>query len=118
LDNIGGESNAGCIVAHKMTHAAYGIAVIWGNGNPPHEYSSRSGTRIDLMTYGDVEPWPGNPDVLAVNINGKEIEQGLMMKICGDVAILLGREEEWRRKQPDLDTYLRNPPNIEDLLQF
>lgn len=66
---------------------------------------------IDLFGFNDINDWPGNPDVSAYVVrNGVLIRDELIC--CGDALILLGREEEHRRKKESLEDYMSTMPLI------
>ncbi|MAG02845.1 hypothetical protein CMI42_05905 [Candidatus Pacearchaeota archaeon] len=88
----------------------YLIPIVWGNDEDKF---------IDIFAYSDVtDNWPGNPDVSNLTVKGSLImprREELVTTTCGDGLILLGREEDYRRKTECLEYYLKEPPNDEDL---
>ena len=59
-------------------------------------WHSDGGPVADIFGFSDTGVWPGNPDVQIWNVHNDELsyEQGEKALICGDVAIMVGEEEE------------------------
>lgn len=86
----------------------YLLAAVWGD-------AARQERVIDVFGFSDVHPdqWPGNPDV-----SGWVIRNGIIVPstklTCGDMTIVLGEEEKYRRNSRSLEEYLVNPPVINE----
>ncbi len=84
------------------------IMALWGD----------NGKQIaEVFGYFGINPWPGNPEV-----NSWVFRDGIYHLYerqisCGDTLIVLGREEEARRKSPNLEHYMKNPPDVRDLMK-
>lgn len=83
------------------------LAAIWGSGKDKI---------VDLFGLSDLNPekWSGNPDVSAWVFRDGVYKPDPQIT-CGDTLIMLGREEESRRTQPNLADYCNNYPNLGDL---
>ena len=93
---------------------AYVLAVMWGD-------KSRNEKVIDFFGFSGINEWPGNPDVSAwVMREGVYVSQERFGDIyvqnrkitCGDTLILLGREEQYRRKTSTLEEYVNIHPRL------
>lgn len=84
------------------------IMALWGD----------DGQQIaEVFGYFGINPWPGNPEV-----NSWVFKDGIYHPkqrniCCGETLIVLGREEEARRKSPSLQHYMQNPPEIGELMK-
>ena len=95
---------------HKriLEPADFLIAALWGD----------KGQKIaEVFGYAGIYPWPGNPEV-----NSWVFRDGIYHLYereiaCGDTMIVLGEEEKARRKSPNLQFYMENPPEIGDLMR-
>ena len=96
---------------HKnLDNFGYVLATIWGD----------NGSKIiDFFGYRPTRP-EENPEVYAwVVCDGAVVRSGLDHNptTCGDSLIVLGREEEHRRKTKDLTDFMSNPPPLEEVLK-
>jgi hypothetical protein len=77
----------------------YLLAAFWNNQNTP---------MIDFFRVLQRASWPGNPE-----FHSYTFERGIYKPdapvTCGDGRILLGREEEYKRKTKNLAQYLAMP---------
>lgn len=93
------ESNRSDICIPRLSHI---IAILWYNQD------ARQRT-VDLFLYSGIENWPGNPEVsslvLAENA-GEWYPNKDRIVTCGDGTIILGFEEELRRKTASLEQFL------------
>lgn len=72
------------------TNADYLVGIIWGD---THSQESV----VDFFGYQDINGWPGNPAVYSwVMRNGNYSSDKYIT--CGDGLILLGMEEDLRRR--------------------
>lgn len=86
----------------------YVIAFLWGN----------QGRRVaELFGFGGVKDWPGNPEVYSWVFEDGVYKPEERQISCGDSLVVLGREEDQRRKTKSCDEWLcRTPsPNLKDL---
>ena len=82
----------------------YSLAMIWHDGE--------TGV-VDFFRYSglDLNNWPSNPEMDSfvfkdgLYVPGKPVT-------CGDGTIILGLEEQFRRKTKNLDEFSRNSPKI------
>lgn len=102
----------------KFRDYDFSIAVLWG-------FLGSSKTKhkmIDVFGFhGLNRNWPGNPDVSNfVMDNGifRPLEKTTDVTTCGDTIMLLGKEEEYRRRTQNLDFYLNHPPILDKLLNI
>lgn len=98
------------LISHKSTikPADYVLAALYGN----------KGERVvEMFGYGDVaNNWKGNPTVYTwVFRNGVYMPEE-HEAACGDMMIAFGREEEHRRKQSCLGTYMATYPELPQYL--
>jgi len=85
----------------------YSIGIVWGDIDNDQK-------ACDLFGYSGIEEWPGNPDVpLWVFRNGVLVKD---LESCGDSLILLGLEEQHRRKCKNLEEYLEKNPKLPEKL--
>jgi|TARA_Y100000034_G_scaffold49088_1_gene60680 hypothetical protein len=94
------------------------LATIWGEESPGKSYENQK-RNIDIFGFGYTENWPGNPDVSTLAVRNGICEPNYdpnkdfgSVLTCGDTLIMLGREEEYRRVRPTLQSYLHLPPNL------
>tara|TARA_Y100000034_G_C6547353_1_gene236355 strand:+ start:51 stop:500 length:450 start_codon:yes stop_codon:yes gene_type:complete len=91
----------------KEEELDYLLAALWADGQEKV---------IDLFGFGDVRNnWPSNPDVLSWSFRKGVLRRGALT--CGDMLLVLGEEERYRRTTPNLKHYLGNPPKIEGIDQ-
>ncbi len=84
------------------------IMALWGD----------NGKQIaEVFGYFEIDPWPGNPEVNSWVFRDGIYQREERQISCGDTLIVLGREEEARRKAPDLRSYMQNPPDVRDLMK-
>ncbi|MBI2232731.1 MAG: hypothetical protein HYU56_02330 [Candidatus Aenigmarchaeota archaeon] len=84
------------------------IMALWGN----------DGKQIaEVFGYFGTNPWPGNPEVNSWVFSDGIYQREQRQICCADTLIVLGREEEARRKAPDLKSYMQNPPDVRDLMK-
>lgn len=84
------------------------LAALWGSAG------NKMGDLFDLSDIGPEKEWPGNPDVSPwVLKNGFYFQDDQI--ICGDTLIMLGREEEFRRKTSGLEEYCQRYPDLGDM---
>ena len=101
----------------RINGYAYLIAMMWGRSK-----DVISEKMIDLFGFGGVnnKTWPGNPDVYSwVVSNGVYVSEENIT--CGDSLIVLGKEEEHRRKTRSLEEFISTFPhmgNLEPFLDF
>jgi len=95
--------------AGLFTDADFLLAALWGN----------NGDRmIDLFKYTGIREWPGNPEVAAYVFKDGIYKPNARDITCGDTLIVLGIEEAHRRKTGNRGDYIRNPPDIEGLVDY
>lgn len=103
----------GCF-ENDQTDATYTLAAVWHNG---------SDRMIDVFRYylDAKKSWPGNPVKHSwayengILVPTAKLEDGNVVSNevnCGDGTILLGAEEQYRRRTFGLDEYLKNRPII------
>lgn len=95
----------------------YAILTVWGDTR-----KKRNRETIDAFVFGDIENWPGNPEFAAGVFRGKGILRlnGNNVRGCGDSLVMLGTEEEIRRRTDSLEEYVGNQKRFEvmgDLLE-
>lgn len=99
------------LFTHRFFHdtpADFLIAALYGD----------HGDKIaEVFGYSGTDPWPGNPDVYSWVFRNGIYRPSERQIACADTMLVLGREEEARRRTPDLRTYLANPPDLGDLLR-
>jgi len=87
----------------------YLVGVAWGNPDTREKM-------IDCFGFTFGSDWPGNPDISNWTIkNGCYVRDYVLHSgnmTCGDGLIILGKEEEYRRKCKDLEEFLTIPPKI------
>jgi len=71
----------------------------------------------EVFGYFGTNPWPGNPEVNSWMFSDGIYQREERQICCADTLIVLGREEEARRKTPDLKSYMQNPPDVRDLMK-
>lgn len=93
-----------CLDFAELEKFDYAIAVVCGN-------SDENSRVINFFGYSGISEWPGNPTVTAFLMKNKVI---IPQKdfVCGDVILMLGQEEEFRRERKNLDDYLANWPTL------
>lgn len=84
----------------------YIIALFWGNN---------SDKIVDVFRYSDIDEWPGNPNVESFILKNGIYQPDNHEISCGDGTIIIGKEEQYRRKTKDLEDFLKFPPNITGL---
>lgn len=98
----------------------YFLGIAWGN---PENLEKM----LDCFGFNFGKEWPGNPDIMNWSIvNGVYVREKVLRAgnmTCGDGLILLGKEEEYRRKCKDLEYFLAHPlpikgMNGKDILKF
>ena len=87
----------------------YGIIILWAN-------PSTGIKTIDAFIYGGLNNWQGNPEIAhRVFTDGKPVTNSTSNLItCGDGIMLLGIEEEFRRKTRDIEEYMHGRCNETD----
>lgn len=89
----------------NLKNLDYIISITWGSLVSKEKI-------IDVFGFSDISNWPGNPDV-----NSWVLKNKILIKenplTCGDSLILLGKEEEIRRKCKNIEEYIRLIPNFE-----
>lgn len=70
---------------------------------------------VDLFKFGDSEGWPGNPGMKAYVLRNGVYRLDEQFHTCGDMLIVIGEEEKYRRSTPSLEAYLASPPMIAGL---
>jgi len=89
-----------------LRDADYLLAIMWGNNKKKI---------IDTFKFTDIHDWPGNPIVDSyVLSDGLYIPERTSIA-CGDGLLVLADEERYRRTTPNLDHYMRMPPEISGL---
>ena len=99
----------------------YLLAVLWAR--PLKKDSASFDKMIDFFGYSDIpknaNDWPGNPDIEGWVMKNEVYApmEGIVPGglTCGDVSIVIGEEEKYRRTCKDLNEFLQNPPDIEGL---
>jgi hypothetical protein len=91
----------------KVKGLDYFISILWGD--------SRNNEMMDFFGYTDVKKaWKGNPDIFSW-----VIKNGVWRKdnniTCGDGMILLGKEEEFRRKTKNIEEYMKSTLDLNNL---
>ena len=83
------------------------IAGLWGDKD--------KNRMVDLIKYSTFDKWGGNPVmenyVLQEGILRPEVKPGM----CGDMLIVLGAEEQFRRTTLDIVDYMQRNPDIPGL---
>lgn len=94
---------------HKrlLEPAGFVLAFLWG---------SEGRKVVELFGYS-ADDWPGNPDVHSWVFKDGIYHIAENQISCGDSMIVLGREEEHRRRAPDLKAYMQYPPDVSDLMR-
>ncbi len=81
------------------------IAAIWNDNKEP---------MIDFFKFCNGNKWPGNPEMY-----GYAFRNGVYLPkapaTCGDGLIILGAEEQDRRRAPSLRDYLGCPPVVKGI---
>jgi|TARA_Y100000034_G_C6894311_1_gene411981 hypothetical protein len=98
----------------RVQDCSYILSFVWGQGEDKmidwllvHD--------IDESYHTDTKMWRNaNPEINIITT-----ENGLVYpdqsRICGDVSIVSGREEEYRRTTDHLDNYLKFPMDLDDI---
>lgn len=78
-------------------------------------YGSKGEKVAEVFGYGDYEGWPGNPTKYRWTFRNSFYtpcdEDG-----CEDTDIVLCEEGKYRRRTPDLKTFMESPPNVGNVL--
>ena len=83
-------------VYKKHVEKGFVIATVWG---------INSNKMINLFNYRNFTNWPGNPDLFKISIeNGIKVKRDKLT--CADAIIILGKEEEKRRKTKSIEEYI------------
>jgi len=80
------------------------IAAVWNNEEP----------MIDFFKFCNGDKWPGNPEMYNY-VFRSGIYRPEAAVTCGDGLIILGVEEQDRRRAHSLRVYLENPPVIKGI---
>jgi len=103
------------VIKSKQELSSYDllIATIWGKLSIGKEPIKER--RADIFSFSDIKNnWHGNPDISCFSfVNGLYVSRNEIT--CGDSLIMLGKEEEHRRKSYDMDKYLTSYPDLGDL---
>ena len=83
----------------------YFLAAVWGD-------VSKNEKVADVFGYTGIDNWPGNPEVYAWTLKeGVYVPSNAIA--CGDMLIMLGKEEEYTRSRKNAYEYLNIlPKNI------
>lgn len=75
----------------NLREADYIIGITWGDIKKKERV-------VDFFSYSDIKEWPGNPTVYNFVLRNSRVCSTSKDITCGDGLILLGMEEELRRK--------------------
>jgi len=85
----------------------YFISILWSASNEEH--------LIDFFGYSDIKNnWKGNPDISSWVLKNRVWRKDNNIT-CGEGIILLGKEEEFRRKTKNIEEYMKTTLDLEKL---
>jgi hypothetical protein len=96
-----------------LSRFSWVIAVAWGN-------VAEKCRTIDCFCFRNYGNWPGNPDVHVWNYDHGIIRRPnplLAPQFCGDIEIMLGKEEDLRRGCRNLREYVSRFPDLGGLMR-
>lgn len=86
------------------------IGLVWHDSEEPAEV-------LDVFQYHDYQSWPGNPDVHNFIVrNGIYVPEAAIS--CTEGILLLGQEEQLRRKTTSLEEYFNTALALETVNSF
>ena len=91
----------------KTDEISFFLTGVWGDQN--------GNKIIDVFGYNFNGNWPGNPDISNWTVKNGVWIKGNRISECGDMAIVKGEEEKYRRTKKNLKDYINNPVPIKIL---
>jgi len=98
--------DAGSNISGVITPADYILAALWGD---------KDSKVAELFGYGDINEWPGNPEVYSWVFKDGVYLPSQRKIACGEATRILGKEEDYRITTKSLKEFMEKPPHLREL---